>query len=306
MEANPTSLIKMRIFISGSTGLLGSALVPMLRADGHSVRRLVRGRAQSDGEVLWNPHEKIDPSILSGADAIFHLGGEPILGRWNEEKKQRIRDSRIQSTRALSEAMAQLTPPPKYFGCASAIGIYGNRDDETLTESSVPGTGFLSDVGRDWEAATEPASQAGVRVTNFRIGIVLSDKGGALAAMLKPFQLGLGGAIGSGQQWTSWISHEDIVDAMRFCLHNEMIAGPVNLVAPNPATNREFVQTLAKVLGRPAIVPLPSPLLKLALGEAADEMLLASQRVQPEVLLKNGFRFAQPELGKALRAILRR
>jgi uncharacterized protein (TIGR01777 family) len=291
----------MTILISGSTGLLGSALVPLLRAEGHGVTRLVRGRPQASGEVSWNPSGPIDPTILHGADAVFHLSGEPVLGRWSEEKKQRIRDSRIHSTRALSEAIAQLAVPPKYFGCASATGFYGDRGDELLTESSAPGEGFLADVCREWEAATEPASRAGVRVTNFRIGIVLSEKGGALAAMLKPFQLGLGGPIGSGNQWTSWITRDDLVAAMLFCLHNETICGAVNLVAPNPVSNREFAQTLAKVLCRPAVLPVPAPLLKLALGEAAEEMLLSGQRVQPKVLLDNRFQFQQAELEAALR-----
>jgi len=295
----------MKIFVSGSTGLLGSALVPMLRSDGHSVVRLVRGQAKSQSEVSWNPMEAIDASILSGADAVFHLGGEPVLGRWSEEKKRRIRDSRIESTRLLSEAMARMTTPPKYFGCASATGIYGDRVDEVLSENSAPGIGFLADVCRDWEAATEPARAIGVRTNNFRIGIVLSDRGGALAAMLTPFRLGLGGPIGSGKQWTSWISRDDLIDAMRFCLHNEAISDAVNLVAPNPVTNRELGQTLAKVLCRPAVLPLPAPMLKLAMGEAADEMLLASQRVHPKVLCEHDFQWQQPELEAALRAILR-
>ncbi|MDF2439393.1 MAG: uncharacterized protein JWN98_377 [Abditibacteriota bacterium] len=296
----------MKVLISGSTGLLGSALVPLLRAEGHTVVRLVRGQPQTSGEAAWNPSQPFEPAFLDAVDAVFHLSGEPVLGRWSEEKKKHIRESRIDSTRALSEAMAQLPSPPKYFGCASAIGIYGNRGDEVVTEESVPGSGFLAEVCRDWEAATEPASAAGVRVTNFRIGIVLSERGGALATMLKPFQLGLGGSIGSGRQWTSWITRDDLVAAMRFCWQNKAISGPVNLVGPNPVTNHDFGQTLAKVLSRPALLPTPAPLLKLVMGQAAEEMLLAGQKVQPKVLLQHGFAFQKPDLESALRVILRR
>ena len=293
-----------RILISGASGLIGSALVPSLESHGYEVTCLVRRETPRSNQIHWDPMRPIPPDQVSGYDAIIHLSGENVTGRWTEAKKKRIRDSRVISTRNLSEALAKCENPPKTFLCASAIGYYGSRGDEILTEESPVGKGFLPEVCKEWESATEPAANAGIRTANLRTGIVLSRNGGALKPMLLPFRLGLGGKIGSGRQWWSWIHIEDFVAAVHHILQNESVKGPVNMVSPNPVTNAEFTKTLAKALKRPAVFSFqPSPL-RLALGELADEAVLASARVEPKALLDSGFNFKFLDLGSALGNLL--
>src|SRR5712692_9875246 len=243
-----------RVLISGASGLIGSALVPSLESHGYEVTRLVRSETRETNAVQWDPLHPIPPELVAGFDAVIHLSGESVAGRWTAAKKARIRESRVVSTTNLSEALAKSERPPKTFICASAIGYYGNRDDEILTEESPSGAGFLSQVCREWEAATEPAAKADIRTVNLRTGIVLSRSGGALKQMLLPFRLGLGGRIGSGRQWWSWIHIEDFVAAVHHILQSDSASGPINMVSPNPLTNSEFTQILAGVLKRPAIL----------------------------------------------------
>lgn len=288
----------MKIVVTGSTGLIGSRLVKALEARGDSVARLVRGKQ-------WDPARgSIDRSSLEGSDAVIHLAGENIFGRWTEAKKQRIRDSRVQGTRLVSDALAGLTRAPRALLAASAVGYYGDRGSETLTEQSSPGHDFLAEVARDWEQATGSASRAGIRVVNMRFGIVLSPAGGALAKMLPPFRMGLGGPIAGGRQYVSWIEHSDLVNAILHVLERNDLAGPMNLTAPNPVTNREFATTLGKVLGRPSVVPVPSFALRMAFGSDGAAMLQAGQRVLPERLIGSGFQFAFPTIESALRHLL--
>jgi uncharacterized protein (TIGR01777 family) len=241
----------------------------------------------------------IPPSLASGFDVVIHLSGESVAGRWTQAKKRRIRDSRVVSTCNLSQALASAEKKPAVFLCASAIGYYGNRGEEVLAEESPSGTGFLAEVSRQWEAATKPASDAGIRTVNLRIGIVLSRDGGALKQMLLPFRFGLGGRIGSGRQWWSWIHIDDLISAIWHILQTQSV-GPVNMTAPNPTTNAGFTRTLAATLHRPAMLPIPAFAARLAFGELADEGLLASARVEPKKLLASGFEFQFPELGAAL------
>jgi uncharacterized protein (TIGR01777 family) len=297
----------MNILVSGSTGLVGSALVPFLTAKGHRVTRLVRARPEpGKAEVYWDPAAgRIDAASIEGLDAVVHLSGESIAsGRWTAEKKARIRDSRTKGTRLLSESLAGLAKPPKVFACASAVGYYGNRGEELLKESSPPGSDFVAKVCRAWEASTEPARGKGIRVVNLRIGIVLSAAGGALAKMLPPFRMGVGGKIGDGKQYMSWIAMDDLVEIISHALKSDALAGPVNAVTPNPVTNAEFTRTLGRVLRRPIIFPMPAFAVRLAFGEMADALLLASQRVEPAKLLKTGYAFRYPELELALRHLL--
>ncbi len=295
----------MEILVSGSRGLVGAALVPALESGGHRVRRLVREGGEGNDCIVWQPEAgRIEREKLAGIDAVIHLAGEPITGRWTAAKKQRIRQSRIAGTRLLAETLAQLSPRPRVFLCTSAIGYYGDRADTWLDEDSALGTGFLAEVCRDWEAAADPARVAGIRVATMRLGVVLSRHGGALGAMLLPFRLGLGGRVGSGQQWWSWISIEDVVGGIQHALTAETLSGPVNLVAPQPVTNTEFTHALGRVLRRPAILPAPAALLRLALGEMADGLLLSSARVRPARLLASGYQFRQSELTPALRVLL--
>jgi uncharacterized protein (TIGR01777 family) len=293
-----------RILISGASGLIGSALVPALESHGYEVIRLVRGETKKSNEVRWHPMHPIPPELVSGYDAIIHLSGESVAGRWTAAKKSRIRDSRVISTRNLSEAMARSANAPKTFLCASATGYYGNRGDEVLTEESPSGTGFLAEVCREWELATEPAARAGIRAVNLRTGLVLSKKGGPLKPMLLPFRLGVGGRIGSGRQWWSWIHIEDFVAAVYHILRNNSAGGPVNMVSPNPVTNAEFTKMLAHALKRPAILPVPVFVARLALGELANEALLVSARVEPKKLIGTAFTFKFPELESALANLL--
>jgi uncharacterized protein (TIGR01777 family) len=279
------------IAVTGSHGLIGSALVRDLTATGHEVRRVARDAATGT----------LDLRAVGGADAVVHLAGENIAaGRWTHERKRRIHDSRVVTTRALAEALAALQRPPRVLVSASGINWYGDRGDEQLTEQSAPGHGFLAGLCREWEAATAPAKAHGVRVVNLRIGMVVSPHGGALPKMLTPFRLGLGGVVGSGRQWMSWIALDDLVSVIRYALATEALAGPVNAVAPEPVTNREFTRALARAVRRPALLPFPAFAARLALGEMADELLLASMRVEPARLLADRFPFRHATLTAAL------
>lgn len=299
---------EMKVLVTGSSGLVGKALCAFLGTGGHQVVRLVRRDPRDPSEARWDTRTgEIDARALEDADAVVHLAGESIAeGRWNAEKKRRIRDSRVLGTRALATSLAARTTCPATFVCASAIGFYGDRGDEVLTEASGSGTGFLPDTCREWEAACEPLREARVRVVNTRIGVVLSAAGGALAKMLLPFKLGAGGRIGTGEQWMSWIALDDLVGVLHHALVTDDLAGPVNAVAPYAVTNREFTKTLGRVLGRPTVLPMPATAARLALGEMADELLLASARVEPRALARSGFAFDYPLLEGALRHVLGR
>ena len=297
----------MKIAITGSTGLVGSALVSFLTTGGHHVTRIVR-TTTAEGDAVWNPVTgQIDADRLEGLDAVVHLAGENIAARrWNAEQKGRIRDSRVQGTKLLCETLAKLQRPPRVLISASAIGFYGDQGDRELTEESPSGSGFLPDVCREWESATEAAHKAGIRIAQLRFGVILSPRGGALAKMLTPFRLGLGGRIGNGRQWMSWIALDDVVGCIHHALATDSLHGPVNTVAPNAVTNREFTQTLGKVLGRPTLFPLPGFMARLAFGEMANDLLLGSTRVVPQVLRDTGYEFLFPDLEPALRCMLGR
>jgi uncharacterized protein (TIGR01777 family) len=297
----------LHVLVTGSTGLVGSALVPFLTTGGHPVTRLVRSRPRpGTSEVQWQPAAgHLPTSALGGADAVVHLAGENLsAGRWTAEKKARIRDSRVRGTRLLCEALAHLPNPPKVLVSASAIGYYGDQGTEILREASGPGHDFLAEVCRAWESATEPAVQRGIRVVQLRLGIVLSPAAGALAKMLLPFKIGAGGVIGTGQQYMSWIALDDVLGAIHHALVTESLHGPVNAVAPHPVRNREFTAILGHVLRRPTLVPLPAVAAQFALGEIADALLLASTRVEPARLLETGYVFYYPDLEDALRHLL--
>jgi hypothetical protein len=297
----------MRISVTGSSGLIGSALVPFLTAQGHEVGRVVRSTTAA-GAWRWDPGAgHVDAGAVNGKDAVVHLAGETIAaGRWSAARKARIRDSRVRGTRVVAEAVARADPRPKALLCASAMGFYGDRGDERLTEASAPGRGFLSEVSREWEEACAPARDQGVRVVNLRFGIVLSPAGGALAKMLLPFRLGAGGVVGSGKQWWSWVALDDVVGAIRHALVTAGLSGPLNVAAPSPVTNAEFTRTLGRVLARPTLFPVPVFAARLAFGEMADALLLASARVVPERLQQTGYVFRHPELEGALRHLLGR
>jgi uncharacterized protein (TIGR01777 family) len=299
----------MIIAVTGSTGLVGSALVPALEADGQLMRRIVRGPVRDAvHEIHWDPAAgKIDARELNGLDAVVHLAGENIAGRrWSADFKRQILDSRVEGTQLLCGALAGLEMKPSVLVSASATGFYGSRGEELVDESSVTGSGFLADVCRQWEAATAAAQQAGIRVVNLRIGPVLSPAGGALAKMLPPFKAGVGGVVGSGKQYLSWIALDDVVAAIIFALKADKLRGAVNAVAPQAVTNYEFSKTLGRVLGRPTVFPMPAFAARLAFGEMADEMVLASIHVAPRVLENSGFTFAYPQLEPALRHLLSR
>jgi hypothetical protein len=268
------------------------------------VRGAAAGRSQDNAQIAWDPAAPIAPEAVSGFDAVIHLAGESIFGRWTAAKKKKIRDSRVAGTLNLASALARAEHKPDLFVCGSAIGYYGNRGDEVLREESAPGAGFLAKVCREWEEAAAPAVQAGVRTAHLRTGIVLSPKGGALGAMLVPFKLGLGGRTGDGRQWMSWIDVQDMVGAIHHILKNEPLRGPVNMVAPAPATNAEFAKTLAGVLGRPAIFPMPAFAVKLAFGEMGEELLLGSQKVEPGKLMASGYPFRHRELRASLEGLV--
>lgn len=296
----------MRIIVSGSHGLVGTVLIKALEADGHEIYRLVRYAPNSEKEIEWSPDRySIAISRIEGFDAVFHLAGESIAsGRWNVEKKRKIRESRTSGTKLLADALANLSAPPKTLLSASAIGYYGDRGEELLTETSPPGKDFLADVCVEWEQATEHAREKGVRVVNTRFGIILDKEGGALAKMLTPFRMGIGGRIGDGKQWMSWIALDDVIGALRFALSNESMNSPVNFVAPNPVRNAEFTKALGKALSRPTLFPIPEFGVRLAFGEMADALLLSSQRVEPAILKQSGYNFRYPDLNSALQAVL--
>lgn len=295
-----------RVLVSGVSGPIGAALLPSLNARGCEVVRLVRGPAAGDGQLAWDPAQPLSSVSVSGFDAVIHLAGETIVGRWTDAKKARIRDSRVLGTRYLAEALANASQRPRVLISASAIGYYGNRGDELLREDSSPGQDFLSEVCRHWEAATQPAAQAGIRTVQMRFGLVLSAVGGALQKMLLPFRLGMGGNMGNGRQWWSWVDIQDLVGAIHHILRTDLLEGPVNVVAPKPVTNAEFTRTLASVLSRPAIFPMPAFAARLVFGQMADELLLASQRVEPAQLIQSGYPFQSSDLRKALEGILKK
>ena len=296
----------MKIAIAGSSGLVGSALVPALVAEGAAVTRLVRGTPKS-GEIEWHPNQdQLSSQSLEGFDIIINLAGENIAGgRWTDEHKRKIRDSRVSGTHMLSEAIAKIDPRPGAFICASATGIYGDRDDETLDEQSESGSGFLAGVCREWEKACEPAIKAAVRVVNLRFGPILAREGGMLAKLLTPFKMGMGGKVGSGKQFISWVAIEDAVNAIKLVIHDHSIQGPVNVVSPNPVRNEEFTHVLGHALNRPTALTVPAFAARLAFGEMADEMLLVSQKVIPKRLTTAGFQFQYPELEDAMRKYIR-
>jgi uncharacterized protein (TIGR01777 family) len=296
----------MKIVVSGSSGTIGSALIPELSSQGHAVTRLVRSKPEKEGAAIgWDPiGGTIDTAGLEGHDGVVHLAGENIAGRWTAAKKAAIRNSRVRGTRLLAEALASLQQPPTVLVCASALGYYGDRGDLVLREDTGSGTGFLAEVCREWEAAAQPAADKGIRVVHLRIGVVLSLKGGALKEMLTPFKLGVGGRMGSGQQYWSWVAVDDVAGAILHALTTETLSGAVNTASPNPVTNREFTKAMGRVLGRPTIFPMPAFAAKLALGEMAEQLLLASQRLDMGKLLASGYQFRYPELEGALRHLL--
>jgi uncharacterized protein len=294
-----------RILVSGVSGPIGAALVPSLRSSGWSVVRLVRGTANGDGEIGWDPAKRLAPEAVSGFDAVIHLAGESIFGRWTASKKAKIRESRVLGTANLASALARAEEKPRVFVCGSAIGYYGDRGDEPLSEESAPGRGFLAQVCQEWEESTMPAVQADIRTAHLRTGIVLSPKGGALGAMLLPFKMGLGGRVGDGRQWMSWIDVQDMVGGIHHILKNDLLQGPVNMVAPKPVRNEEFVKTLAGILSRPAILPMPAFAVKAAFGEMGEELLLGSQKVEPNKLISSGYPFRHRDLNKSLQHLLK-
>jgi uncharacterized protein len=294
----------MKILVTGSTGLVGTALVKALASDGHTVQPL-RVRADSMWRGIPETGELGGAGV--GPDAVVNLAGASIAGgRWTDKRKHLLRTSRIATTRALVKALAKMNARPRVLVSASAIGIYGDRGDEALTEESKPGTNFLAGLAREWEAEALKAEALGIRVVLARFGVILARHGGALAKMLLPFKLGAGGRLGSGKQWMSWITLEDVVGVIRFAIENNAVRGALNVVAPQPAQNSDFTKALAKALHRPALFPAPSFALRLALGEMADALLLSSQRVTPQVLEKLNYRFFYPELSSAFKVVLQR
>ena len=302
------NLKSARILVSGVSGPVGAALLPSLKASGVQITRLMRresAHAASEASIAWDPLQPLAADAVSGFDAVIHLAGESIVGRWSAVKKKKIRDSRVTGTRNLAQALAQAKTKPRVFLCSSAIGYYGDRDDEVLTESSTAGIGFLADVCREWEEATSAAANAGIRTTQIRTGVVLSPRGGALGKMLAPFKMGVGGRIGDGRQWMSWIDVEDLVGAVHHILKNDSLKGAVNMVGPVPVTNAEFTQTLGSVLHRPAVFPMPAFAVKLVFGEMGKTVLLGSQRVEPAQLATSGYEFRFRTLRESLKNVLR-
>jgi uncharacterized protein (TIGR01777 family) len=296
----------LQVLISGASGLVGRELTAFLERRGDSVLKLVRTKERADKNIYWDPEAGIlDGAGLENVDAVVHLAGENISeGKWTDEKKARIRDSRIKGTTLLSNRISSLKTKPRVLVSASAIGIYGNRGSEVLTENSSPGDDFLSGVCRDWESSTNAAKEAGIRVVNARIGIVLSKAGGALGKLLVPFKMGVGGRVGDGKQYMSWIAIADLISAIAFAIETDFLNGPVNLVAPNPVTNEAFTNALGEVLSRPTILPAPAFAMRMLFGEMADALLLSSARVIPEKLISSGYKFQYPELKSALKSVL--
>lgn len=297
----------MKILISGSHGLVGEALIKSLSNDNHEIVRLVRRTSSGAGEIEWHPNQgRIDAQQLEGFDVVVHLAGENIAsGRWSEDKKRAIRESRVKGTSLLSESLARTTRPPSVFLSASAIGYYGDRGDELLTEKSAPGDGFLPSVCIEWENATKAAVEKGIKTVYTRFGIILDRNEGALAKMLPPFQMGIGGKVGNGKQWMSWIALDDVINGLKFLMSDTSVNGPVNFVAPNAVTNAEFTKVLGQVLSRPTFFPVPAFGARLAFGEMADALLLSSQKVKPGVLQDKGFAFRWPTLAPALKHLLK-
>jgi uncharacterized protein (TIGR01777 family) len=308
-HARFTDRPRQRVAITGASGLIGRSLSPFLTTGGHEVVRLVRRHAGA-GEVSWNYQQgRVDSAGLEGLDTVVHLAGENIAARWTKDRRRRIIESRVIGTRFVSETLARLSRPPRVLIAASAIGVYGDRGEEILTEaSSTPDAprDFLAELAREWEAATEPARAAGIRVVLLRFGIVLSPAGGALKRMLPPFRLGLGGPLGSGRQYMSWVAIDDLLGAIHHAMMTEALAGPVNATAPQPVTGRAFATVLGRVLDRPALLPVPALALRLALGEMADVAVLSSTRVLPVRLQESGYHFRYPDLEGALRYLLGR
>lgn len=298
----------LRVLVSGASGLIGTALCAFLSTGGHTVHRLVRRPATAEDEVSWDPASgAVDPASVSGYHVVIHLAGAGIADkRWSEARKRVLRDSRVVGTRALAEALAAAPEPPRLLLSTSAVGIYGDRGDDELREDASPGSGFLVDLAREWEAAADPARAAGIRVVHPRVGIVLSPAGGALAKLLPPFLAGGGGPIGRGRHYMPWIGIDDVLGAMLHCIVDETVAGPVNFCAPQPQSNRDFSRTLGRVLRRPAILPVPPAALRVMFGELADEALLASTRALPGQLHASGYAFRHAALEPALRHVLGR
>lgn len=303
----------MRILVSGSTGFLGTSLIETLDREGHTIAPLVRpGTKQRTATgapaqiVRWDPVAgQFDAAAAEGADALVHLAGASIAnGRWNASRKRLMQTSRIDATRHLIEALSKLQRPPRSIVAASAIGYYGNRGDEILSEASAPGSDFLAMLCRDWEAETVRGAEFGARVVSLRFGIILAARGGALPRMAMPFKLGAGGRLGSGRQWMSWLTLKEVIRMIQFALGNARVNGPVNAVTPNPVQNKDFTRLLAKTLRRPALFPAPAFMLRLALGEMADALLLASQKVMPSKLMDSGYSFLQPDLANGLSEVL--
>jgi uncharacterized protein (TIGR01777 family) len=295
-----------RILISGASGPIGAALVTSLKAGGAAVTRLLRKAAIGPDQIVWDPDRPLSPDSVSGFDAVIHLAGESIVGRWTPAKKRRILESRIEGTGHLAEAAAKASPLPHVFISASAVGFYGNRGDEILREDSPSGEGFAAEICRHWETAAQPAAEAGIRTAQMRFGLVMSAEGGASPKMLTPFRLGMGGRLGDGRQWWPWVSVRDVVGAIQHVLNHESLSGPVNTVAPNPVSNAEFTRVLASVLKRPALFPMPAFAVRIIFGEMGEELFLGSQRVEPAKLASSGYQFQHPELKSALKEILQR
>lgn len=297
------------IAITGGTGMIGHALIPVLTAAGHRVRKVTR-HPRDMSDIGWDPDTgRLDTAPLEALDAVIHLAGESIAGgRWTDEQKRKIMDSRLKGTTLLAETLARLKRPPKVLLSASAIGIYGDRGSEILTEQSGIRTGretfFVERVGHAWEAATEPAERAGIRVVRTRFGLILTQAGGVLPQIMRPFQFFVGGKLGDGQQYMSWVAIDDVTGALLHAISTDSLSGPVNITAPNPVTNAEFSETLARVIHRPNLFTVPAPALRLVLGEMADELVLASARVIPERLRESGYRFKYTGLEEALRHVL--
>ena len=296
----------MKVLVAGASGLIGSALIPELRKAGHEVIQLVRRDPSKEGEVTWDPAEgKLAPADLAGVEAAINLSGAGISSRrWSDAYKQKLLDSRVKSTTLLAETLATLSPLPKVFISGSAVGYYGDTGDRTLDENGSRGHGFLAELAETWEASTAAAAAAGIRVCHIRTGIVLSRNGGALKPQLPVWKFGLGGRLGNGRQYTSWIAIDDEVAAILFLLTADQVSGPVNLVAPNPVTNREFTKALGAAVHRPTFTVVPAFAMRLALADFADEGLLTGQRLTPRVLTDAGFHFRHPQLPEALAAIL--
>lgn len=294
-----------RVAVSGASGLIGSALSRRLQREGIAVVPLVRTASAAPGDIAWDPRTGVvDREGLEGVDAVVHLAGENLGQRWTNEVRTRIRESRVGGTRFLAETLASLRDPPEVLVSASAVGYYGDRGDEPLDEDSTQGEGFLAEVARDWESAAVPAARAGIRIVHPRLGVVLSAAGGALPRMLAPFRFGVGGRIGDGSQWLSWVALDDAIDAIRFLIEEPSLSGAFNVTAPEPITNRDFTRVVGRALSRPTLFTVPPLVLRLMFGEMADRTLLASQRALPRRLLDAGFTFRHPRLENALEALL--